>query len=217
MQDVTEEVHREIAKRLRELPAYHEATTDEDDTSNEEEQPVQRRKKKGLKSGIHQTGATTVVKKVTWPRKVVYISNGKPAVYQDISVPLFVQGYLITTDSQDSSIKHREAEHLKDLMLDVEMHVWVGQNPGFSLCINEPDQTRITWLDDEEKLTFCWALVWHPATSYNLDQVATRTSPTTWQQKGAYNAPARPSTHACNQGMCNKVTSHADHQHIYSY
>ena len=45
-------------------------------------------------------------------------------VSQDISVLLFVQGYLITIDSQDSSGKHRMAEHLKDLMSHAEMYRW---------------------------------------------------------------------------------------------
>ena len=63
-----------------------------------------------------------MVRKVTWPHGVVYTSDGKPAAYQYISVPLFVQGYLITIDSQHSSAKHRMAEHLKDLMSDAEMY-----------------------------------------------------------------------------------------------
>ena len=63
-----------------------------------------------------------MVRKVTWPHEVVYTSDGKPDAYQDISVPLFVQGYLITMDSQDSSTKHRMAEHLKNLMSDAEMY-----------------------------------------------------------------------------------------------
>ena len=50
-QDVAEEVRWCVEKRLRELPAYHEAITDEDHTS-EEEQPAPMRKK-SLKSGMH--------------------------------------------------------------------------------------------------------------------------------------------------------------------
>ena len=50
--------------------------------------------------------------------------HGKSAAYQDISVPLFVQGYLTIMDSQESSIKHRMAKHLKDLISDVEMYEW---------------------------------------------------------------------------------------------
>ena len=49
---------------MRELLAYHEAMTYGDYTSDDgEEQLVQRRKKKGLKSGMHRPGTTTVVRK----------------------------------------------------------------------------------------------------------------------------------------------------------
>ena len=103
-----------VAKRLRELPGYHEAMTHKDHTSDKEEQPVPRRKK-GLKSGMHRTWATTVVRKVTWPYGVVYFSADKPASYQDISIPPFVQGYMIIMESEDSTIRHRMAAHLKNV------------------------------------------------------------------------------------------------------
>ena len=39
------------------------------------------------RSRINRTGASTVIHKVTWPHKVVYASEGKPASYQDLSIP----------------------------------------------------------------------------------------------------------------------------------
>ena len=48
--------------------------------SDEEEQPVPKWRKH-LKSGLHRIGATTVLKKVTWPHEVVYTSDGKLATY----------------------------------------------------------------------------------------------------------------------------------------
>ena len=121
---MTEEVHHRVTKRLRELLAYHKATLEEDYTSEEEEPQVHRKKRKELKSGMHCTGATTIVRKVAWLHEVVYTSDGKPAAYQDFSVPLFVQGYLITMGNQDNSVKHRMAEHLNDLISDTEMYGW---------------------------------------------------------------------------------------------
>ena len=71
---------------------------------------------------MYRTVTTTVVRKVTWPHGVVYTCDGKPAAYQDISVPLFVQDYFSTMDSHDSSIKHTMAEHLTNLVSDAEMY-----------------------------------------------------------------------------------------------
>ena len=72
--EVAEEVHWRVAKRLKELPAYHKATSEEDYTSEEEEeeQQVHRRKWKGLKSDMHLIG-------VTCPDDLVDTLDGKPA------------------------------------------------------------------------------------------------------------------------------------------
>ena len=71
-----------------------------DSMSDKEEQPAPRWRKT-LKSGLHWTGATRELNKVTGPHEVAYTSAGKPAAYQDISIPFFVQGYLITLDSEE--------------------------------------------------------------------------------------------------------------------
>ena len=50
-----------------------------------------------------------VLHKVTWPHEVVYTSEGKPATYQDLSIPrsipLFIQGYLIIIDTKEGLVK----------------------------------------------------------------------------------------------------------------
>ena len=35
-----------------------------------------------------------VLKKVTWPHELVYVATGQPAMYEDLSITLFVSGYL---------------------------------------------------------------------------------------------------------------------------
>ena len=48
-QDVAREVCQKVAKRMRELPSYNEATTEEDCTSDEEDQQVYMKKTRGSK------------------------------------------------------------------------------------------------------------------------------------------------------------------------
>ena len=84
---------------------------------------------------------------------MVYTCDGKAAAYRDISVPLFVQGYLITMDSQDSSIKDRMAEHLKNLMYDIEMYGWEIIRAFHGVWRNQIEQGHCTWLDDDQKLS----------------------------------------------------------------
>ena len=68
---------------MRQIPADTGATT-EGDTSDEEEQPPPRWREH-LKSGLHRTGASMVLNKVTWPHEVVYTLDGKPAAYKRTS------------------------------------------------------------------------------------------------------------------------------------
>ena len=51
-------------------------------------------RKRGLKFGKLRTADTSVLRKVVCPHEVVYMAAGKPAEYAQLSVPLFVNGYL---------------------------------------------------------------------------------------------------------------------------
>ena len=106
-----------MAKRIRQLPTYIGATTEGDSTSDEEQQ-LEPRWRKLMKSGMHRTRETVVLNKVTWPHEVVYTSVNKPATYEDISIPLFVQGYIITMEGEEGPIRQKMATHLKELMSD---------------------------------------------------------------------------------------------------
>ena len=74
--------------------------TEEDSTSEEEDQPAPRRMKQ-IKSGMDQTEAATVLRKVTWPQEVMYGTARKSASCQDISIPQFVQGYLFIMEGEE--------------------------------------------------------------------------------------------------------------------
>ena len=46
---------------------------------------------------------------------------GKLAAYQDISIPFFVQRYLIVRRSEEGPIRQKMVTHLKDLMSDAQL------------------------------------------------------------------------------------------------
>ena len=108
-----------------------------------------------MKSGMHRTRETVVLNKVTWPHEVVYTSVNKPATYEDISIPLFVQGYIITMEGEEGPIRQKMATHLNELMSDAELYGWAFH----SIWLNQLEQGQCTWIGDEEKLRFRWALV----------------------------------------------------------
>ena len=65
-----------------------------------------------------------VIHKVTWPHEVVYTSEGKPASYQELTIPLFVQGFLIVMEIEEGPVKQLMSTHLQDLMSDAQWYGW---------------------------------------------------------------------------------------------
>ena len=66
-------------------------TTDEE--SDSEEDPILEPKWKTLKSVTLRMADSSVLHKVVWPHEVVYTVMGKPAEYEDISIPLFISSH----------------------------------------------------------------------------------------------------------------------------
>ena len=195
--EIAPNVHRRVAERLRRAITLTPVTEDEA-MSDEEEHPHPRRGN-NLKSGMQRTGASTVIHKVTWPHEVVYTSEGNPASYQDLTIPLFVQGYLIVMELEQGPVKKLMSTHLQDLMSDTQWYGWDKVRTFHGVWLNQIEQGRCTWTDKEEKLNFRRALVWHP-TSTSLPAPPMnrgRNRQHTHKPPSDYHAPARPGTKAC--------------------
>ena len=65
-----------------------------------------------------------VLHKVTWPHELVYTSDGKPVVYDELSIALFIGGYLAVIATEKLPIKTLMAHHLQDLMAGAELYSW---------------------------------------------------------------------------------------------
>ena len=76
----------------------------------EEAIPIHR--KRGLKSGKLRTAATSVLCKVVLPNKVVYMSTGKPDKYDQLSIPIFVTGYLTVMSVKKETLHPHMTQHL---------------------------------------------------------------------------------------------------------
>ena len=126
------------------LPAILRATADKDLLCDDKDQPAHRRRHKNLKSGMDRTGITTVINQVTWLHEVMHTSDGKPASYQDISVPQFVYGYMIVMDTEEVDIKVKMAAHLKDLMSDAQLYRWELCRAFNGVWLNQLEQGRST-------------------------------------------------------------------------
>ena len=61
-----------------------------------------------------------VIHKVTWPHEVVYSLECNPASYQELTIPLFLQGYLIVMELEEGPVKKLMSTHLQNLMSDTQ-------------------------------------------------------------------------------------------------
>ena len=80
-------------------------------------------------AGKLYTANCTVLEEVTWPHKVMFTAEGKPAVCGELSVMAFVRGYLIVMDSQTQDIKTLMDSHLQNLMEDGEAYGLISTPP----------------------------------------------------------------------------------------
>ena len=91
--ELAQETRRQVARRLKRAPNMHMFYSDEDSDS-EEEQAAPKKRRTAIKSGKVRTADTTVLKQILWPHELVYDPSGKPAAYDELPLPLFIQGYL---------------------------------------------------------------------------------------------------------------------------
>ena len=70
-----------------------------------------RSKRRPLKSGKLHTADSMVLHKVTWPYKLVYKIHRQPAMYNELSINLFVSRYLTVMEAEK-------------LMMDAERYGW---------------------------------------------------------------------------------------------
>ena len=75
-----------------------------------------------MKFGKVRTTDTLVSRCITWPLEVVYTIAGKPVAYDDISLVLFVNGYLRFMEGEKQAVKSQMVNHLHELMADTELY-----------------------------------------------------------------------------------------------
>ena len=125
-------------------------------------------------------------------------------------------------DTEEASIKAKMSAHLKYLMSDTQLYSWEHTRAFHGIWLNQLEQDRCTWFDEEAKLQFHRSIVWHSACTSPSHPTISRTSPRIRQcrSQASHNAPVKPGTKACkafNEGKYGKQMAHASLQHICSY
>ena len=94
-------------------------------TDSEEEQVTPKNGRTAIKSGKVRTADTTVLKEIVWLQELVYDPSDRPAAYDDLLLPLFIQGYL--------AFLHTEKPQKKDIMLRADAAIYGWNQSGLSM------------------------------------------------------------------------------------
>ena len=64
----------------------------------------------------------------------------KPAAYEELLIPLFVQSYLIVMRGEKEGVRAKMASHLEDLMGDSELYGWERVRAYHGVWLNQVEQ-----------------------------------------------------------------------------
>ena len=81
-----------------------------------------KRRRITIKSGKLCMADSTVLKQIIWSHELVYGPSGKLAVYDELSLPLLIQGYLVILEAERPQQKEAMLKHLSELMADAAIY-----------------------------------------------------------------------------------------------
>ena len=133
-----------------------------------------------------------------------------------------MSGYLIIMEGENQAVKSQMAHHLQKLMADTVLYECDKVRVFHAMFLNQLEQGQATWGDEEAKMRFKRALVWHQTT--NVTQMATMSAPLPQKMQPrdsqTYNTTAKLGSNAYqafNQGNCLDGTAHPNDLHVCSY
>ena len=97
---------------------------------------------KGLKSDKIRTADSSVHHKVAWLHEVIYTAKRKPEEYRELTISLFVSGYLAVMVAEKTSVHSLMSQHLQDLVSDVELYGWEPVTAFQAIWLQQLEQGR---------------------------------------------------------------------------
>ena len=65
---------------------------------------------------------STILKQIVWPHKLEYGPGVKPTMYDEQSLPLFIQGFLVILEAERPQLKEAMLKHPGELMKDAAIY-----------------------------------------------------------------------------------------------
>ena len=82
-------------------------------------------------------------------------------MYAELTLPLFVSGYLAMLDAMKTSPMKLMLKQLTELMLDMELSGWEVVRGYHVISLQKLENGRADWTDSKTKLECRRVLVWH--------------------------------------------------------
>ena len=112
-----------------------------------EKPDIRKKRRRALKYGKIRIADSTVVKGITWPHELMYNSGGEPVIYEHISMPQFVTGYLSVLDIVKSGGKQVMLKYLKELMADASTYGWESVRAYYGVWLQQLENGWAEWDD----------------------------------------------------------------------
>ena len=125
--------------------------TDDEDSVSEDDASPENRRCNYMKSGRLCTRDSHMLHRVKWPHEVVVCSQGKPPVYEDISLPLFSNGNLSVVLEENPVIQVYMLTHLRQIFKDVAVYRWGSVQEYHMTWLQLLEQGQATWSDEQKR------------------------------------------------------------------
>ena len=124
----------------------------------------------------------------------MYDPSSKPAAYDDLLLPLFIQGYLAILKAEKPQKKDIMLKHLSELMKDAAIYGWESVWAFHAVWLKQLENRCADWWDETKKLEFQRALVWNKAIEGHTTKAFKSSLAANTRQKAGKEATGRPTT-----------------------
>ena len=131
-----------MARRVKQLPLLGAYTSDES-SSTDEDEAAPLRHRKHLKSRKVHTADTQVLRCVPWPHEFVFMGNGQPAIYENLSVPLFHQWLCESDGCQEAA--PQSLDGYSSHGADGEIYIWEAVRAYHAVWLQQLEQCHASW------------------------------------------------------------------------
>ncbi len=212
--DIDENIRARVNSRLKSLHNTF-ASTSSDEHDSDESAPNML--KQGKKSGRSRIANFHVKINIIWPHEFIYDDQGNPAKFDDLSIPQFVNGFLLMIGEAKPTIAPHMTAILQEAMEDAQRHPWQSVRACVAIFLQQIEMGRAKWSDDGTRIQLRRTHIWN-ALQKSSQQKSTVSLRRDDGPRRSFDA--KPDTKVCfkyNSDACQTAHEHPDRLHICAF